>query len=171
MIFVELHEALTLLNDKLYDYFVMLVIRSLFSRTKRVSISAHARNTPANMRDAEKSNFNNHYFSQFFYFIIIMIEKYAEKYYCSPYLVHEILRYCKNKMLKSDWLKHKLHIFSSFVNISGYLRTYFGVFWDEECYANASFGVSRFLKKFDGPYNISMTADGSRDNKCENMGR
>ena len=45
------------------------------------SSSAHARNIPANMRDPKNYNFNAQHSINFFYFIIIIVKKYAEKWY------------------------------------------------------------------------------------------
>ena len=40
--------------------------------------SAHARNIPANMRDPKNFNFNAPHSIELFYFIVIVIKKYAE---------------------------------------------------------------------------------------------
>ena len=45
------------------------------------SSSAHARNMPANMRDPKNYNFNAQHSIKFFYFIVIIVKKYAEKWY------------------------------------------------------------------------------------------
>ena len=46
-----------------------------------VSSSAHARNMAANIRDPKNYNFNAQYSITFFYFIIIIVKKCAEKWY------------------------------------------------------------------------------------------
>ena len=40
---------------------------------------------------------------------------------------------------------------------------------DKESDSEVRFGVTGFVKKFDGPCNIYMTSYGSRDHKFENM--
>ena len=45
------------------------------------SSSAHARNTPANMRDPKNNNFNTQHSINIFYFIVIIVKKYAKKWY------------------------------------------------------------------------------------------
>ena len=42
------------------------------------SSSAHARNMPANMRDPKKNNFNTKHSINIFYFIVIIVKKYAK---------------------------------------------------------------------------------------------
>ena len=49
------------------------------------------------------------------------------------------------------------------------MKTHFDVFLDKEYDSDVHFGVASFLKKFDGPCNISMTSYGSRDHKFENI--
>ena len=63
-------------------------------------------------------------------------------------------------MLRSDWLN---------INFSCYLKTHLDVFLNKESDSDVHFGITSFLKKFDGPCNISMTLYGSRDHKFENM--
>ena len=43
------------------------------------SSSAHARNMPENMRDPRNYNFNTQHSINIFYFIVIIVKKYAEK--------------------------------------------------------------------------------------------
>ena len=108
------------------------------------SSSAHAGNMPANMRDPKNNNFNTQNSINIFYFIVIFVKKYAEKWYQLLYYRHPgIWRYYKNKMLRSDWLK-----------------TDFYGFLYKESDSEVRFGVTIFLKKFDGPCNISMTSYG-----------
>ena len=45
------------------------------------SSSAHARNMPANMRDPKNYHFNAQHSFKFFYFIVIIVKKCAEKWY------------------------------------------------------------------------------------------
>ena len=45
------------------------------------SSSAHARNMPANMRDPKNYNSNAEHSIKFFYFIVIIVKKCAEKWY------------------------------------------------------------------------------------------
>ena len=45
------------------------------------SSSAHARNMPANMRDPKNNNFNTQHSINIFYFIVIIVKKYAKKWY------------------------------------------------------------------------------------------
>ena len=45
------------------------------------SSSAHARNMPANMRDPKNFNFNAQHSIKLFYFIVIIVKKYAGKWY------------------------------------------------------------------------------------------
>ena len=45
------------------------------------SSSAHAPNMPANMRDPKNYNFNTQHSISIFYFIVIIVKKYAEKWY------------------------------------------------------------------------------------------
>ena len=72
-------------------------------------------------------------------------------------------------MLRSDWLIHKFAYIQLNINLSCYLKTHFDVFLGEESDSDVHFCVASFLKKFDGPCNISMTSYGSRDHKFENM--
>ena len=45
------------------------------------SSSAHARNMPANMCDPKNNNFNTQHSINIFYFIVIIVKKYAKKWY------------------------------------------------------------------------------------------
>ena len=45
------------------------------------SSSAHARNMPTNVHDPKKKNFNAHYSTNIIYFIVIIVKKYADKWY------------------------------------------------------------------------------------------
>ena len=45
------------------------------------SSSAYARNMPANMGDPKNYNFNTQHSINIFYFIVIIVKKYAEKWY------------------------------------------------------------------------------------------
>ena len=72
-------------------------------------------------------------------------------------------------MLRSDWLIHKFAYIYLNTNLSCYLKTDFDVFLDKESDSEVRFGVTGFLKKFDGPCNISMTSYGPRDHTFENM--
>ena len=72
-------------------------------------------------------------------------------------------------MLRSDWLIRKFAYIWLNINLSCNLKAHFDVFLDKESDYDVHFGVASFLKKFDGPCNISMTSYGSRDHKFENM--
>ena len=52
------------------------------------SSSAHARNMPANMRDPKNFNFNAQHSIKLFYFIVIIVKKYAGKWY---HLLYQVL--------------------------------------------------------------------------------
>ena len=45
------------------------------------SSSAHARNMPATMRNPKNVNFNAQHSIKLFYFIVIIVKKYTEKWY------------------------------------------------------------------------------------------
>ena len=45
------------------------------------SSSSHARNIAANMRDPKNNNYNTQYSINTFYFIVIIVKEYAEKWY------------------------------------------------------------------------------------------
>ena len=72
-------------------------------------------------------------------------------------------------MQRSDWLIHKYAYIYLNTNLSCYLKIDFDAFLYKESDSEARSGVTGFLKKFDGPRNISMTSYGSRDHKFENM--
>ena len=68
---------------------------------------AHARNMPESMRDPKNYNFNAQHSIKFFYFIVIIVKQYAEKWYHLLYRYMESPDIAKKKMLRSDWLIHK----------------------------------------------------------------
>ena len=117
----------------------------------------------------KNNNFNTQHSINILYFIVIIVKKYGEKWYQLLYNVPRISRYCKNKMLRSDWLIYKFAYIYLNTNLSCYLKTDFDGFLYKESDSEVRFGLTGFLKKFDGPCNISMPSYGSRDHKFENM--
>ena len=106
-VMVDFNKDINIIKHNFFKRFCNVGLSGTVLHVASVSSSAHARNMPANMRDPKNYNFNAQHLIKFFIFILIIVKKSAEKWYHLLYYVHAISIYCKNEMLRSDWLIHK----------------------------------------------------------------
>ena len=78
-IMVDINKGINIIKHNFLKRFCNVGHFSNVLYAKGGSSSAHARNMPANMRDPKNYNFNTQHSINIFYFIVIIVKKYAEK--------------------------------------------------------------------------------------------
>ena len=79
---VDLNKSINIIKHNFLKRFCNVGHSGTVLHAKGGSSSAHARNMPANMRDPKNYNyFNTQHSINIFYFIVIIVKKYAEKWY------------------------------------------------------------------------------------------
>ena len=80
-VMVDLNKGINISKHNFLKHFCNVGISGTVLHAAGGSSSAHARNMPANMRDPKNYNFIAQYSIKFFYFIVIIVKKCAEKWY------------------------------------------------------------------------------------------
>ena len=80
-VMVDFNKGINIIKHNFLKRFCNVGHSGTVLHTAGGSSSAHARNVPANMRDPKNYNFNMQHSIKKIYFIVIILKKYAEKWY------------------------------------------------------------------------------------------
>ena len=80
-VMVDFNKGINIIKHNFLKRFCNVGLSGTVLHAAGGSSSAHAQNMPANMRDPKNYNFNAQHSTKFFYFILIIVKKCAEKWY------------------------------------------------------------------------------------------